>query len=372
LNLTKNGLIVIISLVFVAGLGTAYAGTVLPTITLGGNVVVTGETELDGDLHVGTSDDSDDDAIWFDDDTKFLRWSEFFNGFIFNDDLEIGGNLETTGDVIIQGSLTCPGGCVGTGDIVDGQVTSADIASNVQLSGDVRIDSNTFAVDSANNKIGMGTFSPPRKLTVIDNVPQLRLGQSVSNAWDLWGGVDLNFQKGGDTKVFFKDNGNVGIGTTTPMEKLDVNGVILGTPIVGRWAPDSHTPLNGGQFVVFDIQFSNTDPSYFGFTPGQDHIKILKSGIYEVTAHVQLEFPEYDIGPGQVQIDRVNSNYNHLETLCQSNFDLPTSERKLAYSCSSVAFFEANQMVLLDDVGGFNILGSPLGKSTFVMIKRLN
>jgi len=50
MNLTRTGLIVLISVIFVAGASTAYAGIVLPTITLGGNVVITGETELEGKL----------------------------------------------------------------------------------------------------------------------------------------------------------------------------------------------------------------------------------------------------------------------------------------------------------------------------------
>ncbi len=47
MNLTRNGLIVLISVIFVAGAGTAYAGVVLPMITLAGNV------QVDGDLNVG-------------------------------------------------------------------------------------------------------------------------------------------------------------------------------------------------------------------------------------------------------------------------------------------------------------------------------
>jgi len=43
---TRTGLIVLISVVFVAGIGTAYAGIVLPTITLGGNVEVIGNLDM--------------------------------------------------------------------------------------------------------------------------------------------------------------------------------------------------------------------------------------------------------------------------------------------------------------------------------------
>jgi len=46
----------LISVIFVAGAGTAYAGIVLPTITLGGNVVVTGDTTLQGDLDMSNNE----------------------------------------------------------------------------------------------------------------------------------------------------------------------------------------------------------------------------------------------------------------------------------------------------------------------------
>ncbi len=50
MNLSRNGLIVLISVIFVAGAGTAYAGIVLPMITLAGDVTITGDTTLQGDL----------------------------------------------------------------------------------------------------------------------------------------------------------------------------------------------------------------------------------------------------------------------------------------------------------------------------------
>ncbi len=48
--MTKTILIGIIALTFVAGAGTAYAGIVLPTITLAGDVTITGDTTLQGEL----------------------------------------------------------------------------------------------------------------------------------------------------------------------------------------------------------------------------------------------------------------------------------------------------------------------------------
>jgi len=46
---TRTGLIVLIAVVFIAGVGTAYAGISLPTITLGGNVDVIGDMEFTAD-----------------------------------------------------------------------------------------------------------------------------------------------------------------------------------------------------------------------------------------------------------------------------------------------------------------------------------
>lgn len=49
MNISKNFLILLIVLVFVGGAETAYAGIFLPTITLGGNVVITGDLDMAGE-----------------------------------------------------------------------------------------------------------------------------------------------------------------------------------------------------------------------------------------------------------------------------------------------------------------------------------
>jgi len=48
MNLSRNGLIVLISVIFVAGAGTAYAGIVLPMITLAGDVTIDGDMTCAG------------------------------------------------------------------------------------------------------------------------------------------------------------------------------------------------------------------------------------------------------------------------------------------------------------------------------------
>ncbi len=52
MNLTRNGLIVLISVIFVAGAGTAYAGIVLPMITFDANTITTGTAQFDSDVNI--------------------------------------------------------------------------------------------------------------------------------------------------------------------------------------------------------------------------------------------------------------------------------------------------------------------------------
>jgi len=49
MDLSKN-LVIVLVIVFIGGIGTAYAGIVLPTITLGGNVEVDGSLNVDGPI----------------------------------------------------------------------------------------------------------------------------------------------------------------------------------------------------------------------------------------------------------------------------------------------------------------------------------
>ncbi len=83
-------------------------------------------------------------------------------------------------------------------------------------------------IDSAGN-VGIGTTSPSAKLEINDaSAPKMRFGRGSSYYWDI-GHTSSDFQiqsQTGGTIMHLNYDGNVGIGTTSPTEKLDVAGII--------------------------------------------------------------------------------------------------------------------------------------------------
>ena len=55
-------------------------------------------------------------------------------------------------------------GAIATADIADDAVTSAKLDTNIAVDGDLTVDTSTLKVDSSNNRVGIGTASPGRKL----------------------------------------------------------------------------------------------------------------------------------------------------------------------------------------------------------------
>jgi hypothetical protein len=109
--------------------------------------------------------------------------------------------------------------------------------------GDLNLDSynggwQTLAtIDRENGKVGLGTDTPDRDLSVVGYVRAANeasetnyteISHGGSNAFINWGGAgDLDFRYETSTKMTVQQDGDVGIGTATPGAKLDVRGTAV-------------------------------------------------------------------------------------------------------------------------------------------------
>jgi hypothetical protein len=112
----------------------------------------------------------------------------------------INGTLTVTGAASLESTLN---------------VTGSSTFSNVTISSDLTVDTNTLKVDSTNNRVGIVTTSPTEALDVTGNI---KASGSATITGDLT--VDTN------TLKVDSANNRVGIVTTSPTEALDVTGKI--------------------------------------------------------------------------------------------------------------------------------------------------
>ena len=173
--------------------------------------------------------------------------SEIVTGSI--DTIHIAANQVTSAKIVSNGVLTR--------HISDDQVTGDKLTNNITIAGtltstgaftspgiDDNADAIAITIDSSEN-VGIGTTSPDRKLDVsgtgnvygkFQSTNATGAGIEVKDTGEDWliqaddgtGSGGLAFYDLGRTayRMFLDASGNLGIGTTSPSQKLDVNGTV--------------------------------------------------------------------------------------------------------------------------------------------------
>ena len=129
-------------------------------------------------------------------------------------------------------------------------VTNVGTLSTLTVSGNATFDTNTLFVNSSNNRVGIGTTSPDEELHVKasgdarvkieggnDSGVLVLSSNSNDNYIFTYTNGSLYVRTDGSHLLLADNGGNVGIGTTSPSYKLDVNGT-------GRFTGDLTTDAN--------------------------------------------------------------------------------------------------------------------------------
>ena len=149
----------------------------------------------------------------------------------------------------------------------------------------VAVDENVLFVDTVNDRVGIGTASPDRKLTIggIGNTGDgLKIEDPTNTAYgahltyydagsEVWlGGITnsvynqtLSIHRDATRTITINSSNNVGIGTTSPSAKLDVAGNIkIQSALLSN---QENTDIDTGVEVVAQVAHATYTAAFFDF-----------------------------------------------------------------------------------------------------------
>ena len=278
-----------------------------------------------------------------------------------------GYTLDVTGDINLSGSLRIGGVAQTFGGGGSGSSPWVTSGNDISYStGNVAVDTNTFFVDSVNDRVGIGTTSPTEALqvygdgtdptyirvvgrtsnraglilseenadnNVIMEYDGTGTGSGAGNYLAFYSGISSWATKGTGLN-FVPENGRVGIGTPVPGYDLDVAGDINCTGSLTHRAFAFYARASGGQVVTSEGILSDSNSTItvdFDYTPAgsasfngfrssggptndQGTYFAPVSGIYHVSCKVRLPDANTDQQEIQWYIKRTNGNEDMWES----------------------------------------------------------
>ena len=127
-------------------------------------------------------------------------------------------------------TIVPPDGSVSTAKIADDAVTSAKLDTNIAVTGDLTVDTNTLHVDSTNDRVGVGTTTPDSALEVsVAGQANMKLTNSSASS-------ELRFIA--DSSVCYvqtQTNHPIAFATNNGSEAMRISGgdILIGTTNIG-------------------------------------------------------------------------------------------------------------------------------------------
>lgn len=131
----------------------------------------------------------------------------------------------------------------------DGSLTVGNLQS-LNVIGDLTVDTNTLKVDSANNRVGIGTTSPQYPLQVNGNVDILNIKGSAGNAFARFtdGDATADFSIGADDGSASGSGSFIIYDRTNSAYRLHINAAGHFMPTLFK--PDKYEPLIGPETIT--------------------------------------------------------------------------------------------------------------------------
>ncbi len=200
-------------------------GSVAGSLTFHNNLKVLGNFEVDGETTFRNIEQHQGDIELGNEDTDEVRIHGVLRSTHSSRALKISstvdiGSAATPANLQVNGSVTATT-FQGNGENLSGLVKKAGDT----LTGPLTVDDSL----TVNGKVGIGTTTPAKKLEVVGTIKAIdfegdgsKLTGVVGSKWTLHSSGSLSYM-----------DGKVGIGTTTPTQKLEVVGTVKATAFEG-------------------------------------------------------------------------------------------------------------------------------------------